>query len=288
MIKLKNNKPLKKFNWFKPAKAGKISFFKPNKVGKLKGPLFKPIKLNTINNVRSIKKKDLTYPQAKLKNPRLNPFGDVDRDGKLNMFDCKPFDKKRHGFQHEYSFSSPGKRIKTVKMPPRMFLETTYADVRRSIDEAKRRDAERGITPKYKYEFDEGGYEDYEEHFKKKEQIPKMVAKIKSQEEDLPVPFLEFDKEGLNVGHEGRHTSAAAMKAGLKYIPVTLEIPEDVELSPEYEKLEVIEEKGYPRYNKLTSEKEVEEARRETRIEPEELGTEEIIESSDMEDNEND
>jgi len=27
----------------------------------------------------------------------MKPFGDKDRDGKLNMFDCKPFDKKRHG-----------------------------------------------------------------------------------------------------------------------------------------------------------------------------------------------
>jgi len=26
----------------------------------------------------------------------MKPFGDKDKDGKLNMFDCKPFDKKRH------------------------------------------------------------------------------------------------------------------------------------------------------------------------------------------------
>jgi len=27
----------------------------------------------------------------------MKAFGDSDRDGKLNIFDCKLFDKKRHG-----------------------------------------------------------------------------------------------------------------------------------------------------------------------------------------------
>jgi len=27
----------------------------------------------------------------------MDPFGDADKDGKLNMFDCRPFNRKRHG-----------------------------------------------------------------------------------------------------------------------------------------------------------------------------------------------
>jgi hypothetical protein len=58
---------------------------------------FKPVKLNTKSSVRKIPLKTLTWPQASIRFPRLNPFGDKDRDGKLNMFDCRPFDPFRHG-----------------------------------------------------------------------------------------------------------------------------------------------------------------------------------------------
>jgi len=58
----------------------------------------KPVIVNTKENIRGIPKKELTYAQAKLRYPKLKSFADNDGDGKLNMFDCKPFDKKRHGF----------------------------------------------------------------------------------------------------------------------------------------------------------------------------------------------
>ena len=76
------------------------SFFSPGKKGKSpkKGKLlFKPVRLPTKRNVKSISKKNLTWPQAVKRYPKTKMFGDADRDGKLNMFDCKPFDKKRHG-----------------------------------------------------------------------------------------------------------------------------------------------------------------------------------------------
>jgi hypothetical protein len=47
------------------------------------------------SNIKNIKKKDMNWSQAKSKYPKLSPFGDADRDGVKNMFDCKPFDKKR-------------------------------------------------------------------------------------------------------------------------------------------------------------------------------------------------
>ena len=44
--------------------------------------------------------KNLSWPQAKVRFPNLRPFSDVDKDGVRNMFDCKPFDKRRQGFFH--------------------------------------------------------------------------------------------------------------------------------------------------------------------------------------------
>lgn len=63
----------------------------------VKGRLFVPIRLNNIHSVRTIPKKNLTWAQASIRYPRMQALGDADRDGKLNMFDCHPFDKKRHG-----------------------------------------------------------------------------------------------------------------------------------------------------------------------------------------------
>ena len=44
---------------------------------------------------RPISKKNLTYAQAKKKYPKMNPYGDADRDGTTNWLDCRPFDRKR-------------------------------------------------------------------------------------------------------------------------------------------------------------------------------------------------
>lgn len=77
-----------------------MDFFPKNNIRKNKKinkiSFFKPIQLNTSKSVKKIPLKNLTWPQARMRYPRMNPFGDRDKDGKLNMFDCKPFDKKRH------------------------------------------------------------------------------------------------------------------------------------------------------------------------------------------------
>ena len=56
---------------------------------------------NAWKQEKKISKNDLTWPQAKIRYPLLKPFKDADRDGVKNMFDCKPFDKKRQGFFHK-------------------------------------------------------------------------------------------------------------------------------------------------------------------------------------------
>lgn len=40
-----------------------------------------------------VPRKQMNWVQAKTKYPKLNPYGDIDKDGVMNMFDCKPFDK---------------------------------------------------------------------------------------------------------------------------------------------------------------------------------------------------
>jgi len=94
-----------------------MDFFgiKPKRAAKRKrkiGPIFKPVKLATKKNVRRIPKKNLTWPQAVKKYPKITMFGDADRDGKLNMFDCKPFDKKRHGYTRNQTIIN--KRMKAI------------------------------------------------------------------------------------------------------------------------------------------------------------------------------
>lgn len=42
-----------------------------------------------------IPKKNLNWWQAKKRYPNLKPFGDADKDGVINILDCKPFNKKR-------------------------------------------------------------------------------------------------------------------------------------------------------------------------------------------------
>lgn len=49
--------------------------------------------LRVINSQNTISKKKMNWLQAKTKYPKLNPFGDADRDRVINMLDCKPFDK---------------------------------------------------------------------------------------------------------------------------------------------------------------------------------------------------
>ena len=55
----------------------------------------KPSTSTPLFNFGKVKKKDLTYPQAKALFPSLNPYGDADKDGVKNWLDCRPFDPSR-------------------------------------------------------------------------------------------------------------------------------------------------------------------------------------------------
>lgn len=50
---------------------------------------------NAWGKPKAIPKKDLTWAQAKVRFPKLNPYKDRDKDGVINLLDCKPFNKKK-------------------------------------------------------------------------------------------------------------------------------------------------------------------------------------------------
>lgn len=204
-----------------------------------------PVKLQFFNNSK--------FPRRSKAEWRLidkNPFGDTDRDRVPNWFDCKPLNRKKQGFEYQGSHNENEKELRTVKMPPNMFLETTYVDVQRSIEKIKERDKDN--PPKIPYQYDGSTYEEYKKDFaRKRKKISEIAAEIKSKEKNLPMPYLEFNEEGLNIGHEGRHRAVAAMKAKLKYMPVLMEIPKGSKFSPEYEKLKPIKGKQYTDYDEI-------------------------------------
>jgi hypothetical protein len=90
--------------------------------------------------LKKMPKKNLTYPQAVIRFPRMNPFGDADRDGKLNMFDCKPFNKKKHSaiFRDEIANRLYGHQ-KDPKGAYKKVKETVMASGNRQFNEEQRR-----------------------------------------------------------------------------------------------------------------------------------------------------
>jgi len=234
-----------------------------NKKSKAFGNKFKGIKFGKKVSSKPfehfiIKKKDLNWKQAKKRYPKMNPLGDYDKDGVRNWMDCKPFDKKRQGFEHQYSFGGNHyKKIKTVKMSPELFLRTTYGEV-------KRRGSDTGYGP-YKDDLYRGadGIIHKGKHWthingrpapyprrKKQTGIKRRILGKDEYGQHVPIPFLTFNEKGKAIGHEGRHTALTAQKMGIKHIPVTIERPKDTKLSAKYETLQPVEGKGWEDYNK--------------------------------------
>ena len=50
---------------------------------------------------KAIPKRDMTWPQAKVRFPKLKPMVDTDRDGVINLLDCRPFNKRKQGIFHK-------------------------------------------------------------------------------------------------------------------------------------------------------------------------------------------
>ena len=76
---------------------------------------FKPIKHHSLNKLRTISRKNLTWPQAYRLNPKLKAFVDSDGDGLWNTFDCHPFDRKRHN-NINFKFGNDGRIVVPKKV----------------------------------------------------------------------------------------------------------------------------------------------------------------------------
>jgi len=109
-------------------------------------------------------------------------------------------------FKHHYGVTSVAdKNVKTVLMNPEDFLKTTHQQSQLSSGSPYQ------------------SYEDYKAEILRRSSIDWHKKAIPSKRMQVEIPFLEFDKWGRPKGHEGRHTSQAAVELGLKEIPVTIE-----------------------------------------------------------------
>jgi hypothetical protein len=148
------------------------------------------------------------------------PWGDKDHDLVPNWIDCKPFDKRRQGFEHRYTFQeNENYEIVTRMIPPRKLLETTYKEIqirkRKGISFNKR---EREFM-----KLNNHNQSLYEESVLRRKNIEHLKKFIPHKTKNVPIPFLQFDCSGNPVCHQGRHTSKASEELGYKVIPVTIE-----------------------------------------------------------------
>lgn len=192
--------------------------FNKNRTTKL---IFKPVRLNNKEYVKTINTKHLTWPQARLRYPKMKAFGDADNDGIYNGWDCKPFDNKRHGFEHQYSFSfTDYPATKTVKMKPNDFLKKTWEEGgKRPMYIKPNEDMNKQVSlEEYKRQLQED-----------RKSIDYIKEKIKSKEKGIAMGFISM-REGTPSGHEGRHTAVAAEELGAKEIPVTIETSDEEDI----------------------------------------------------------
>ena len=115
--------PIKKTKPFKsPFMAPKIPSYltSHSKPERLRSYIGKPEMLNRMDGKsfpifkqKGLTKKQLTWPQAKRRFPRLKPMVDTDRDGVINLLDCRPFNKKKQGFSHNNM--NMGERVKRAE-----------------------------------------------------------------------------------------------------------------------------------------------------------------------------
>ena len=114
-------------------------------------------------------------------------------------------DKTSHSmaFTHGYTIDPDERNVKTVLMNPKEFLETTHKQSQLK-------------NPNYET------YDKYVEDVLNRKSVDWHKKAIPSKKMQVEIPYLDFDKWGRPTGHEGRHTSQAAIELGMTEIPVTI------------------------------------------------------------------
>jgi len=127
-----------------------IFSFKPVKQKRVSNSIFafKPIKINSSNPIFDINQKarkinaspmffgarpqkkslfsgfgvktDMNWKQAKKAYPKLKPFGDIDKDGVRNKYDCKPFDFSLQGPKHKKKYLSEEGELRVATLRDRI------------------------------------------------------------------------------------------------------------------------------------------------------------------------
>jgi hypothetical protein len=88
---------------------------------------------------KKVKRIDMNWIQAKQKNTRLNPWGDADKDGVINMFDCHPYDPNREGFFQNVgkaasqAAAAVAKAVAPAAKAVTKAVTTTYTNIDKSI-----------------------------------------------------------------------------------------------------------------------------------------------------------
>jgi hypothetical protein len=97
----------------------------------------KPSSKKPVNviNTGKVKKKNMNWFQAKTKFPKLNPFGDADRDRVINMLDCKPFNKLQQDAKSKKYFEKFRKTARPLKEIPKLLTEKEKEMIKEGVEE---------------------------------------------------------------------------------------------------------------------------------------------------------
>jgi len=163
-------------------------------------------------NIQSnLPKKQMNWIDAKTKYPKLNPFKDADRDGVINMLDCKPFDKDMQDETSKKYFDDIDKkkiqRKKDIDIAQRVATHISYIgtgainDIERKkiINEKKDPETDRLFQyEKNKAKEYEKNKENQKQEAAKKNDIPtgiENIISIRDSTKDNNMMLLQLQQE---------------------------------------------------------------------------------------------
>ena len=178
------------------------------KIPRIKLPDYTKQIRNEIKKVYRIpKKKNMNFPQATRKY-KLKAFNDTDKDGVMNILDCKPYNIKKQDWDIARA-KKLGHKIKYMH-PDEYLIRTGFDKV--------------GLPEDYYNRYFEKYYDTEKEEMRPTAELSEI---IKDPKKKVSVPFV-FQESNQ---HEGRHRAYAAKEAGYESIPVIVPSLEDYPIS---------------------------------------------------------